>query len=135
MADRGRGGYRRPSRPAAVSPPQSGLRTDGGPGDKQPIRTPTGGKFGQAGALNEQQAAAPMVSGAPPQGGGAATAPPVAGGVPGMPDGGAFGPTMRPNESPMAGAGMPQSPYPDADAILMAIYERYPSPWIESLIG
>ena len=133
MADRGRGGYRKPARPAAVSPPQSGLRTDGGPADKQAIRTATGGPHGATQAAEQQQGAAPMVSGAAPQGGGG---PPVAGGVPGMPDGGAFGPTMRPNESPLAGTGgSGGTPYPDASAVLRAIYASYPSPWIASLLG
>lgn len=132
MADRGRGGYRKPSRPAAVSPPQSGLRTDGGPADKQAIRTPTGGGYGATQAAEQQQAGAPMVSGAPPGAGGGGGPAMAAGGIG---EGGAFGPSLRPTESPLAGTPMDQSPYPDATAVLQAIYASYPSPWIASLLG
>lgn len=134
MADRGRGGYRAPARPAAVSNPQSGRRTDGGPADKQPIRTPTGGAYGEAAAMAAQQGAAPMVSGAPPQGGeGAAVA-----GIPGMPQGpvDAFAPTQRMGEPATMGIpGTGSQQIPDADMILRAIYQRYPSPWIAGLLS
>jgi len=49
---------------------------------------------------------------------------------------GAFGPTERPNESPLAGgAGGYEEPPVSATDILRIIYERYPSPWIAGLIG
>ena len=132
MADRGRGGYRRPSRPAAVSPPQSGLRTDGGPADKQAIRTPTGGAYGATQAAEAQQGGAPMVSGAPP---GAVGGVPAAGGMAGMPQMDTFGPTQRPNESGALGAMGGPSDYPDSRMVLQEIHRRYPSPWIASLLG
>lgn len=54
------GGYRRPSSPAPVSGPGAlSQRTDGGPG--QPVRTPTGGQYGEAQALTQMQQGAPLV--------------------------------------------------------------------------
>ena len=134
MADRGRGGYRRPSRPAAVSNPQSGQRTDGGPGDRQPIRTPTGGRYGEASALTSQQQAAPLAAGGggtPPPGGSAG--PPMGGG-----GGGMFAPTGRPSEPITAGAMTPGSqggPALTADELLRMLYRKRPSPWIARLLG
>ena len=53
------GGYRRPANPAAVSGPGSlSRRTDGGPG--QPVMTPTGLPYGEAGANVAAQQGAPM---------------------------------------------------------------------------
>ena len=59
---RGRGGYRQPSKPAAVSGPGSlSQRTDGGAGNsKQPIRRIPGVAYGEQKGLSEQQAAAPL---------------------------------------------------------------------------
>ena len=63
----GRGGYQRPSNPAPVSGPGAlSKRTDGGPG--QPVRTPTGGAYGEGAELTGLQQAAPL---AEAQGGGA----------------------------------------------------------------
>ena len=128
------GGYRKPARPAAVSLPQSGARTDGGAGDKQPIRTPTGGAYGEAKALTEQQQGAPMAAGGPgSQGSGSQGQ--GGGGLPG-PGGGGFGPTQRPNESITAGttAGFGENDI-QANAVLQKIYESYPSPYIRGLLG
>lgn len=56
-----RGGYQKPRNPAPVSGPGPlSQRTDGGPGGKQPVRTPTGMGYGEAGALAEAQRAAPL---------------------------------------------------------------------------
>jgi hypothetical protein len=56
----GKGGYQAPANPAPVSGPgQLSQRTDGGPG-KQPIRTPTGGGYGEAQQLTGLQQAAPL---------------------------------------------------------------------------
>jgi len=51
-------------------------------------------------------------------------------------DMGAFAPTDRPGESPLAGspAGY-EKPELDATQVLRILYERYPSPWIAGLIG
>ncbi|UQA91641.1 hypothetical protein [Streptomyces halobius] len=55
----GRGGYRRPANPAPVSGPGPlARRTDGGPG--QPVRTPTGGAYGEGVELERLQQAAPL---------------------------------------------------------------------------
>lgn len=57
------GGYRQPSSPAPVSGPGSlSKRTDGGPSDKQPIRVPTGGAYGDATQLAQAQQGAPMAA-------------------------------------------------------------------------
>ena len=54
-----KGGYQKPNQPAAVSGPgEFSARTDGGP--TQPVRVPTGGPYGQATDLRQQQQAAPL---------------------------------------------------------------------------
>jgi hypothetical protein len=54
-----RGGYRQPGNPAPVSGPGAlSKRTDGGPG--QPVRAPSGGKYGERQALEQMQQGAPM---------------------------------------------------------------------------
>jgi hypothetical protein len=54
-----RGGYRQPSNPAPVSGPGAlSRRTDGGP--SQPVRTPSGGAYGERQALEQMQQAAPL---------------------------------------------------------------------------
>lgn len=128
------GGYRKPQRPAAVSTPRSGARTDSGPADKQPIRTPTGGSYGEAKSLTEQQQAAPLAAGAPPSAGGRAS--PGGAANPASPAG-AFGPTQRPNEPISAGSGMDMagSQGPTVQQILKKVYEAYPSPYIRGLLG
>jgi hypothetical protein len=54
-----RGGYQKPSNPAAVSGPGAlSRRTDGGPQAIQAI--PAGGKYGERKAMQEMQSSAPM---------------------------------------------------------------------------
>ena len=132
QGDGTRGGYRKPTRPAAVSAPQSGQRTDGGPGDKQPIRTPTGGAYGEAQAAEDQQRGAPMAAGGPsaPGPGG-----PPAGGPGAGPPSGAFGPTQMPNESNMAGASQAGDMLArNPQAALRVLYSKFPHPSIARLI-
>lgn len=53
------GGYRQPGSPAPVSGPGAlSKRTDGGPG--QPVRTPSGGAYGERQELDQLQQAAPL---------------------------------------------------------------------------
>ena len=128
----GHGGQRQPARPAAVSNPQSGNRTDGGAGSKsQPLRVASGGGYGDRKAAIEQQQGAPLPVNDGSQGvarsgggGGSSTA------------GGAFGPTQRPNEPITAGqmGADPTQYVPSAQDVLMELYKRYPSPWIAQLI-
>lgn len=67
------GGYRQPNNPAPVSGPGAmSKRTDGGPG--QPVRTPSGGAYGERKNLEQLQQGAAL-SASP--GGDAATGPPV----------------------------------------------------------
>ncbi len=134
MAGPGRGGNQPPRRPAAVSNPQSGQRTDGGPGSSsQPIRVPTGGAYGETGAATAQQGAAPMASGGP-----AAPGAPSAGGpdaASALGGGGMFGPTQQPGQSNaenMAGA---ENPMTDTDAVLRIMYSMMPHPNIARLIN
>lgn len=129
------GGYRKPARPAAVSAPQSGARTDGGPADKQPIRTPTGGAYGEAKALTEQQQGAPMAaggSGLPAPGPGVnPTAPPPGAGVPQ----GVFGPTTRPDQSIETGLPVTQQGQEiPPDMVIRELIQRYPSPYLTRLL-
>ena len=132
MADRGRGGSRTPRRPAAVSNPQSGQRTDGGPGSKsQPVRVPTGGAYGEAGASAAQQSAAPMAAGGPasPGGPGSPTAAPTT-----AMGGGVFGATDRPGEPLAAPSGMANPMAQDPQATLRMLYSVFPHPNIGKLI-
>jgi hypothetical protein len=56
-----RGGYRQPGNPAPVSGPGAlSKRTDGGPG--QPVRTPSGGAYGERQAMEQMQQAAPLAA-------------------------------------------------------------------------
>ena len=66
---RSRGGYRQPSKPAAVSGPGAlSARTDGGPGSaKQPVQRIPGVDYGEQKALTEQQQAAPLPKATMPQ--------------------------------------------------------------------
>lgn len=133
MADRGRGGYRQPQRPAAVSPPGSGARTDGGAGSKsQPLRVASGGAYGERKAAVEQQQGAPLAveagvsdgAGSPAPGG-----PAPSGMAPGM-----FDPTNRPGESLTAGAVTPGENALDPDALLRLLYAKRPSPYLARLL-
>lgn len=125
----GHGGYRRPENPAPVSGPgKFSKRTDGGPGDSQPIRYVPGMEYGGGQELMDLQAGAPMAAeGAPPRL--------------------AFdAPTERPDEpvthgAPVgAGAGPEVLPVgaPEDDkvaAVIRAAYANYPSPQLSALVA
>jgi len=56
-----RGGYRAPRNPAPVSGPGSlSRRTDGGPGDRQPIRRLPNARYGESREFESIQAGAPL---------------------------------------------------------------------------
>ena len=133
----GHGGRRTPANPAPVSNPQSGARTDGGPGSRsQPIRVPAGGSYGQRQAAEALQGAAPLPDetgagpvnpgGGAPQGLGPQAPPPL----PSL-----TAPTNRPNEPITAGARMPdQNQMPDPDLVLRVLYDKTHNPYIARLI-
>ena len=128
----GRGGLQQPQRPAAVSTPGSGRRTDGGAGSKsQPLRVPSGGAYGERKAATEQQQSAPLATGSSAPAGGAGGSP-----TPGAPSAGAFGATQRPMESNTAGlsgpTGNPLATNPQA--VLRVMYAQFPHPAIARLI-
>jgi len=94
----GHGGYRQPSSPAPVSGPGAlSKRTDGGP--SQPVRTPSGGAYGERQNLEQLQQAAPLA--ASPGGEAAAPAPTgdLTAGLIGFGE-----PSQRPEEPVTAGA-------------------------------
>lgn len=100
------GGYRQPGNPAPVSgPAQLSRRTDGGPG--QPIRTPTGGPYGQAQELTQLQQQAPLAAS-----GGGGDASTGGGPPPVIPFG---SPTQQPDTPVTAGAD--SGPGPDSSAL------------------
>mgnify|MGYP003134737006 CR=1 FL=1 len=124
MAKNRRGGYRQPSKPAAVATPQGGQRTDGGPGSsKQPLRRLPDADYGANKAFVEQQQAAPLPVA------GEATTPNV------------FAPTERPGEPatqgvPIGPGAGPSTVIPDnTDVILQALYQINPHPSIIELIN
>jgi len=125
---RSRGGYREPSKPAAVSGPGAlSARTDGGAGSKtQPIRRIPGQAYGEGQALVEQQQAAPL---------------PVARRTQQPTKLNIFAPTERPaepiTEGAMLGPGSPPAQAIDEDAnmLLAAMYQVYPSSIISELIN
>lgn len=140
MAD-GRGGYQKPSRPAAVSGPGSlSRRTDGGPA--QPVRTPTSLPYGQSGQLQAGQRLQPLPGPSGPGGQPAAAAgapPSPAAGPPGM--GALFSsPTDTPGEPITAGALTGPGPGPqqliqdDPDLLLRQLYARYPNEDLRALL-
>lgn len=109
----GRGGYQRPSSPAAASPPGAlSQRTDG----HVPVQNVTGLPYGDNKAANAAQRAAPLN----PQGGGR-PAPAGGGARPALGPEGIFGASTRPNEPLTAGVdfgpgpGAPQVPRFDED--------------------
>lgn len=126
----------KPKNPAPVSGPGAlSRRTDGGPGSQsQPLRVPTGGGYGEAQALENQQKAAPLATA--PSSGSPAQTPPVSGGAPAPID--VFAPTNRPNEPGMLGAaGAPlQADYTqdDAQTLLKILYSKYPHPQLLRMI-
>jgi hypothetical protein len=108
----GHGGPRTPSSPAPVSGPGSlSKRTDGGPGDaRQPIRVPTGGQYGDASQLRQDQQGAPLA--ATP--GGDQAAPGLLAGLT-LPQGVPIGaPTAQPDTPVTAGAASGPGPGPEA---------------------
>lgn len=122
----GRGGNQPPARPAAVSLPGSGARTDSAA--QQPIREFNALRQGQRTELREQQQAAPLQQG--PQG---APGPLGGGGAP-QPD--LFRGTERPGESPSAAQGDSRPPvFPeDPDMLLRVLNTIAPHPDIERLL-
>ena len=129
----GHGGQRTPAKPAAVSAPGSGRRTDGGAGSKsQPLRVASGGKYGERQSAVQQQQAAPLATGPSPvpnEGGNAQPVGQAGGSRP-------FGPTQRPNESNSAGVGTPATNpmVADPQAVLRILYGQFPHPAIRRLI-
>lgn len=123
---RGRGGYQRPSNPAAVSGPgKFSQRTDGGPGAG--TYEYSGLPYGDNQAVNSVADGAPMgrPGGGPPAPAGRGSSPRVRMGPEGV-----FGPTERPAEpltagvdwGPGPGASVPPAMLPDdPDMILRAI--------------
>lgn len=102
----GRGGYQAPRNPAPVSGPgKLSRRTDGGPGQK--LMVPTGLPYGDAGALNAQEHAAPLS-----QQPSVPASPVVAPG--GSPPVGLADPTLRPGEPVTAGSPLGEGPGPEA---------------------
>lgn len=136
MARSRRGGYQRPSKPAAASGPGSlSKRTDGG---VQPVRAGAGGDYGSRKELEDAQRAQPL----PAEGGPAGGAPGGGGGRGGVPEGGIFGPSGRPDE-PMT-SGVPHGPGnngpanlidSDPDMLLRALHARYPHPDLARLLA
>jgi len=134
MAKSRRGGYRQPSKPAAVATPQGGQRTDGGAGSqKQPLRRIPGMPYGEQKALTQQQQAAPLA------GGGQTTPMPQQQAQPARPD--VFAPTERPMEPTTQGAAFGPGSGPadqledETDIILAALYSVNPHPVIAELIN
>ena len=125
----GHGGYRRPEHPAAVSGPgKFSQRTDGGPGDSQPIRYVPGMDYGGGQELMDIQAGAPMA---------ADSGPSV---IP------FHAPTQRPDEPVTHGAPVGAGPGPEAlpvgapdedkvAAVIRAAYANYPSPQLSALVA
>ena len=124
MAKNRRGGYRQPSKPAAVATPQGGQRTDGGPGSsKQPLRRLPDADYGANKAFVEQQQAAPLPKQNPMN-----VSPNV------------FTPTQRPGEPitqgvPIGPGSGPVKIQDNTDAVLEAIYQINPSPVILEIIN
>lgn len=134
---RRRGGYRKPSQPAAVSGPGAlSQRTDGA----VPTTLPSGGAYGERTALAEQQAGAPLT---PQQSGGGGGGAPQGQPVPGRQFGGsAFASTQRPGEPMTAGVdwgdgpGAPPQHLPDDPYMAAkALYAISPTPELERLIA
>lgn len=135
-----RGGHRIPNDPAPVSAPQSGARTDGGPGSSRTPHKfqPAGGEpYGRGQQLDALASAAPVAGDATtgvarPS----ATARPDrssrAAPSPLSPDG-IFGPTQEPNVPIGSDVVAPDPQLLDADTVLALLYQAYPSPWLTRL--
>ncbi|MET9385313.1 hypothetical protein ABZY09_30635 [Streptomyces sp. NPDC002928] len=99
-----RGGYRQPGNPAPVSGPGAlSQRTDGGPG--QPVRAPSGGKYGERQALEQMQQAAPLSASPGGDVGAPQPAQDITAGLVGL-----DAPTQEPNTPVTAGAAMGEGP-------------------------
>jgi len=105
-----RGGYRQPGNPAPVSGPGALSRRTDGPqgGGSQPVRAPSGGKYGDRQALEQLQQAAPL-SASPGGDVGAPEAAPIDANVIGFDQ-----PTQQPDTPVTAGAAMGEGPGPEA---------------------
>jgi hypothetical protein len=105
-----RGGYRQPGSPAPVSGPGAMSKRTDGPqgGGSQPVRTPSGGQYGDRQDLQQLQQAAPVAA-SPGGDVGAPEAAPVDANVIG------FGqPTQQPDTPVTAGAASGDGPGPEA---------------------
>ena len=134
-----RGGKNYPREPAPVSGPgAASRRTDGGAGSaSQPIRVAPGGPYDSRQTMVEQQSAAPMAAGSPPPPAPGASGPPGATPPPAVGGGisGAFGPTERPGESPLAGmATRGNAVASDVDGFLRVMYSVFQHPAIGALL-
>lgn len=99
------GGYRQPGNPAPVSGPGAlSRRTDGGPGGKQPIRVPTGGQYGDATQIRQDQQGAPLA------------ASPGGDVAPQVPQGLLAGLSLPPGTSLAEGTTQPETPVTDGAA-------------------
>jgi hypothetical protein len=127
------GGYRQPAKPAPVSAPGSGTRTDGGPGnERQPLRVPTGQSYGERQASLAQQRAAPLDPGSSVGGGGTVSS--QAGAIPPIPPEGAFAPPATTTGAIAGRDGSMDYGILDPEAVLRIMYDKYPSPWIARLL-
>lgn len=109
----GHGGPRTPNSPAPVSGPGSlSKRTDSGPADqKQPVRVPTGGAYGDATALRQDQQGAALAAS---PGGDQSASPGLLAGL-SLPTGPAFGaPSQRPGVPVTDGAASGPGAGPEA---------------------
>jgi len=129
------GGYRQPTDSAGVSGPGAlSQRTDGGPGELEY----SGLAYGENKAVNDQAGAVPLAG----QRGADGTAPPTTGGGGRVPQGGAFGPTTRPDEAMTAGVNSgpgpgQRGPVLEEDPYLMirALMQVAPSPQLEQMLA
>ncbi len=134
MARSKRGGYQRPSKPAAVSGPGAlSQRTDGGPSVEY-----SGLPYGENKALNDQAAAAPLTQ----SGAAGAVGPSPRRPSPQMGPDGIFGPSEYPDQAMTSGidagpgAGAPQQYLDDdPDILLRALQQAYPHPDLDHLLA
>lgn len=91
-----------------------------------------GGSYGSRQALEAQAAAAPVPTG---QQESAVPAEPGVAGRAAEPNMGAFGPTKRPDQSPMAGmVTAPNDQIIDPKVLFRVLAEKFPSPWILGML-
>lgn len=130
----GHGGPRQPANPAPVSGPGAlSARTDGGPGSKaQPIRVPTGGGYGEAGALEAQQRGAPLPAGGGVPGAPVPQAPPRGGAS--IPTEGVFGPSSMGGAPPGIVSDSSQLMARNPQAFLRVLAAKFPHPAIRRLV-